>query len=151
MKNYKTIATLSLVNAIIGTILSIPGLSAMFSFGGATTLATLIIAIVILVMGKGDQKVRKTSSILMIVASVIAGIIILASVTVLLGSLGVSASSFDSLNSASYIEDVLSTTGVGGMVSGAIGIVIAGVVSWIIRVVATIFYYIDYSKLSKLD
>lgn len=140
MQDYKTVATLSLVNAILGTILLVPILSSFLSFGGLTHAAVIVISILILVKARNHQDMRKISSVLMILASVLGIIIIIFFLGSLTGSL-LSAGNSDTISDA-QIGSIIG--------SGALAL-LSGVIAWIIRLVATIFYYIDYSKLSKLS
>lgn len=140
MSNYKLLATLSLINAIIGTIMCIPVANSFLSFGGVTYAAIIVISIIILIKSRGVPDAKKAGPILMLVASAL-GII---SATIFLGVIGTTA-----LSMAHSHVSQLTHGQVGGFLAGGIGMVLSQVVGWIIRVIGTIFSYIAYSKLSK--
>lgn len=135
MKNYTVSSRLVLANAILGVLFCVPTLGMFINPSGILDIVILLISIFILVKGRGNKNIKKLSSILMIFASGINLIGVMAMIS--------AVSTQVATNSSAEAT-------AGAVVGAGIGGSVFGIVSWIIRIIAVVFAFIEYNKLSKL-
>lgn len=136
--NYKNLWIMYLSLAIIGTILSIPGLNKL-DFFSILSIGSVVLAGMLMYYAQKNSRIKKTGALLYLIGSVvlfIAGVIFVGS---FIGSLG-----------GSFINGDISSAQIGGFLSGGIFFVIFGLVGWIIRLVGIVLSYIAFSDLKKI-
>lgn len=135
--NIKTVGTLSLVAAILGTILAVPFLGSILNPYNVVSVASGVLSIVILVKIKGTE-IKKTASVLTILSAVL-GVIGAIIATAMLGAAvaGVSGSMTDAEAAG---------TALGGLLAGGIFSSLFTFPSWVLLIIGTVLHYINFSK-----
>ena len=148
----KTVWILSLITAIIGTVLAVPVIGSTLDFYSIPKIVTAILAIIILIKAK-DLPVKKAgpvltiiSVILGIIGSIIIGLVMRAAMKELI-STGINNVDPSTLSEEQLLELLGPTLG-SGLAGGFLGVAFV-FPSWILLIIATVFHYINFTKVRK--